>query len=609
MSTTTSNPAAARRSWMRRAALAAVVLVPLAFAGLFVGALGQGDDALENIPVAIVNDDTLQVTTAADGTEQNVFAGRQLVTELTGSTGFEWTITNEEDAEAALDAGEVYAILTIPSSFSDSILSLSSDNPTQADISIRTDDAHSYLTGSVAQVVGQTMTDTFGKEITAQYIGGIYASIGDLGTALTQAADGASQLADGAGSLSSGLSQYTSGVGGVASGAGDLASGVTDYAGGVNSLSSGLSTLARETSRLGELAGGVKDYTDGVSGVTAGLKALDPATPVGDPYVQQLIGGLSRIDQGSSTLAAGASGLPALQSGIAQSAAGAAQLAGGSGSLVSGANGLASGAYQLAAGSDALVSGANGLASGASELATGLQSGADQVPAGDSDAAAASAEVAADPVTLSVTTDNPVSDIGQIVATFFVPLGLWLGALAVFLVLRPVTTRLLSSTARDGRLVASTLTRASLVTGAQAVLLVALLHGALGVGWELLPATLGFSLLTAIAFTAFHYLLTVGLGRAGLVVSLFVLAIQITSTGGVYPIELLSSPFQIVSPFLPLTYAVDGMQGILAGGNPGGVLSSAVLLLAFGAVSVLLSLLVIGRARRARALGLVPTTA
>jgi putative membrane protein len=309
-----------------------------------------------------------------------------------------------------------------------------------------------------------------------------------------------------------------------------------------------------------------------------------------------------------SKLSAGAAGLPSLQSGIAQAAGGAAQLAGGSGSLVSGANGLASGAYQLAAGSDALVSGANGLASGASELATGLQSGADQVPAGDSDAAAASAEVAADPVTLSVTTDNPVSDIGQIVATFFVPLGLWLGALAVFLVLRPVTTRLLSSTARDGRLVASTLTRASLVTGAQAVLLVALLHGALGVGWELLPATLGFSLLTAIAFTAFHYLLTVGLGRAGLVVSLFVLAIQITSTGGIYPIEVLSSPFQVVSPFLPLTYAVDGMQGILAGGNPGGVVSSAVLLLAFGAVSVLLSLVVIGRTRRARALGLVPTT-
>jgi putative membrane protein len=180
--------------WLRRVAIAAVVLVPLAFAGLFVGALGQGDKSLDNIPIAIVNQDTLQQVTQPDGTVQNVFAGRQLVTELTGSKGFDWTITNEVDAAAALKAGTVYAILTVPSDFSTSILSLSSSSPKKADISIRTDDAHSYLTGSVAQVVGQTMADTFGNAITAQYISGIYASVGSLGSALSTAADGASQL-------------------------------------------------------------------------------------------------------------------------------------------------------------------------------------------------------------------------------------------------------------------------------------------------------------------------------------------------------------------------------------------------------------------------------
>ncbi len=147
------------------------------------------------------------------------------------------------------------------------------------------------------------------------------------------------------------------------------------------------------------------------------------------------------------------------------------------------------------------------------------------------------------------------------------------------------------------------------MTIAQALLLVALLHGALGVAWSLLPATLGFAVLTALAFTAFHYLLTIGLGRGGLVVSLFLLAVQVTSTGGVYPIELISAPFQLVSPFLPLTYAVNGMQGILAGGNPSGVIGSAAVLLAFGAVSTVLALAAIRRTRRAEALGLVPATA
>lgn len=552
-------------SWLRRVGIAAVVLIPLAFAGLFVGAVGQGKSAIDSIPVAIVNQDTLQKVTNADGSVTNVFAGRQLVTELTGSEGFDWTITNAADAEAKLASGEVYAVLTVPSNFSDSILSLSSAEPKKADISIRTDDTHSYLTGSVAQVVGQTMTDTFGKAITAQYIGGIYSSLGDLGTSLTAAADGATSLANGATSLSSGLTQYTDGVG-------SLASGLSQLEDGAAQLSSGAAT-----------------YTGTVSQISAGLTALAPAMSTADPALQAqfnaLVAGLSQTAAGGSSLTTGVAGV---QSGISQSA---------------------SGAWQLANGSDQLTSGASQLASGATDLATGLQSGADQLPSSNADTAAASAEVAADPVGLTVSTDNAVSQVGQIVATFFVPLGLWVGALAVFLVMRPVTRRALTSTARNGRLVASAIGKASLITGAQAVLLVALLHGALGVAWSLLPATLGFSLLIAIAFTAFHYLLTIGLGRAGLIVSLFLLAVQITSTGGIYPIELLSTPFQVVSPFLPLTYAVQGMQGILAGGNPGGVIAAAAVLAAFGIGSTVLALFAIRRTRRAGAIGLLPAIA
>lgn len=550
--------------------LSAVVLVPLAFAGLFVGALAQSDSALDRIPAAIVNEDEMITTTDAAGQEQIVFAGRQLVTELTGAEGFDWTITNAEAAQDLLDSGQVYAILTVPEDFSESILSLSTSDPVKADIAIQTDDSHSYLTGSVAQVVGQTMTDTFGKAITAQYIGGIYASMGDLGASLTAAADGATELSNGATSLGSGLQQYSDGVA---------------------SLESGLWTISNQTAGLGQLSSGVSQYTAGVSQISDGLAGIAPyltaPTPELQAQFQQLVGGLQSVAAGGPALASGAAGLPALHDGITQAAAGASELAD---------NG------------PALVSGATGLASGAAELATGLQSGADQIPATDTDAAAASAEIVADPVGLTVSTENAVTDVGQAVATFFVPLGLWIGALAVFLVLRPVTRRALTSTARNGRLVASAIARASAITGAQALLLVGLLHGALGVGWSLLPATLGFALLTALAFTAFHYLLTIGLGRGGLVVSLFVLAVQITSTGGIYPIELLSTPFQVISPLLPLTYAVQGMQGIIAGGNPGGVIGAAAILLAFGVGSVLLALVAIRRTRRATALGLVPTT-
>jgi len=93
------------------------------------------------------------------------------------------------------------------------------------------------------------------------------------------------------------------------------------------------------------------------------------------------------------------------------------------------------------------------------------------------------------------------------------------------------------------------------------------------------------------------------------VVSLFLLAVQVTSTGGVYPIQLLSTPFQLVSPFLPLTYAVDGMQNIISAGDVGTVISSALVLLGFGVASVIVALFAIRRTRNAAAIGLVPRPA
>jgi putative membrane protein len=604
-----------RRKWLRSAAVAAAVVVPLAFAGLFVGALSNADKAVDRIPAAIVNSDKLVYTTAADGTKSPVFAGRQLVTELTGSSkGFDWTITNAADAKKALADGKVDAILTVPKDFSTSILSLSSSSPKQADLAIHTDDAHSYLTGAVAQAVGDGMVNTFGKTITEQYISGIYTSVGTLGGSLSTAATGAGTLSSAATSLSGGLSSLSGGAASAQSGAASLSSGIAKYTAGVDSLSAGLGTLNAGAASLGQLGQGISSFTGGVSQLSAALAAanadLQNGVPGAELAINAISGQLAQAAAGGSTLSQQATGaIGGIQAGIGQSAGGAAKLAAGSSGLRSGASSLAGGIGSLSSGAASASSGASQLASGVTQLATGLKSGADRLPATDSRQAAASAKIASDPVSLTVTRDNKIADIGQVIATFFVPLGLWVGALAVFLVLRPVTRRALTSSAANGRLLFSTLARASAITIAQALLLVGLLHLSLGVAWSSLPATLGFAVLMSLAFTAFHYLLSLWLGRAGLVVSLLALAIQVTSTGGLYPVELLATPFQWVSPLLPLTYGVQGMQGIIAGGSVGPIVAATLTLAAFGVGSVLVSLVAIRRSRRALALGLAPVPA
>jgi len=587
----------ARRPWLRWAALAAVVLVPLAFAGLFIGAVSQLNHGISSIPAAIVNNDQLVEQTAADGTKTPVLAGRQLVTELTGakSAGFSWTITNSKDAKAQLASGKVYAILTVPKDFSKSIVSLSSKSPERANLSISTDDSHNYLTGSVAQVVGDSLSSAFGQAITKQYIAGIYSGIGGVGGSLQTAADGATRLSGGASSLASGLHKLAGGTSQSASGATSLASGTSKYVSGVAKLSSGASSVAD----------GVEQYTGGVKQLSAALTAAvghlaaHPEDPAALPTVEAITSQLHHLAKGGGALADGSAGI----------ASGAKTLASNGTALSSGTAGLASGLTQLATGTSKSATGASSLATGADKLATGLSSGASSAPSYTKAQIAKTADVASNPVGVTVHREHKVSSPSQIIATLFVPLGLWIGSLAVFLVMRPLTRRLLSSTAGNGRLVTSAIGRASIVTGAQALLLVLLLHTAVGVSWTLLPATILFSLVMALAFTAFHYLLTIGLGRAGLVVSIFLLAIQITSTGGLYPIQLLATPFQVVSPLLPLTYGVQGMQAIIANSGAGSAIGAAFALVAFGVGSLLVALLAVRRTRRARALGLVPAMA
>ena len=572
-----------RRTWLRWGALAAVVLIPLAFAGLFIGAVSQISHSVSDIPAAIVNNDAMVTETAADGTKTPVLAGRELVSQLTDtkkSTGFDWTITNSADAKADLANGTVYAILTIPANFSKSITSLSSTSPVKAKLSITTDDAHNYLTGSVAQIVGSSLTSAFGEAVTKQYIAGIYSGIGGVGSSLATAASGASSLSSGASSLASGVSSYVAGASSVSPGLRQLESGITTAKNSVDSQA-------------------LSPYTSGVSYYSAQLSAAVTALAGDTQGTSQYSTDLQAVEYNTAALKSVAANGSSVVGGVNSAFD---TLAANTGSFAYKTEGLATGGASL-------TSGAQSLASGASSLAAGLESGATKSPSYTKAQIAKIADVASAPVGVSVDRLHKVSSAAQIIATLFVPLGLWIGSLAVFLVLRPLTRRTLSSTAGNRRVVLSSIGRASIVTAAQALLLVLLLHTAVGVSWTLLPATILFSLVMAIAFTAFHYLLTIGLGRAGLVVSIFLLAIQITSTGGLYPIQLLAKPFQVISPFLPLTYGVRGMEAIISNSGVGSAIGASLALLAFGVGSLLVALLAVRRVRRARALGLVPATA
>jgi putative membrane protein len=587
--------------------VAGVIIVPLAVAGLVAGALGNADARIDKVPAIVVNNDKMVTTTAPDGKKQYILAGRELVTKLTGpgQTGFSWTISNSAQAKKALASGAASAVLTIPPGFSRAIESLSGSDPTQGKLTIKTDEAHDYLAGSLAQSVGSAMTSTLGRTITTQYLTSLYSGLGQMGGSLSSASGGASGVASGAQGLATGLGSLASGASSAATGASQFSDGVSSYTRGVDQLAA---SIAQVNATVPQFASSIGTYTSGVSSISAALASASAGLSSSDPAVvaqstaavQELSRQLSAASAGGPSLAAGAS---QLQGGISQLSAGASRISAGSSSLRSGAAGVAGGVSSLAAGAASSSSGASQLATGASTLATGLESGAKQAAALTGGNAAKTAKVVAEPVTISVTKDNAIRSLGGVIGMVLVPIGLWLGALAVFMLLKPATARALASTASTGRIVFRSYGRAAGLGIAQAAALVVLLHAGLGVSWSLLPATLAFAVLTALVFVAIHYLLTSAFGRVGIVVSLVLLALQLASAGGLFPVQILTAPFQAIGPFLPLTYAIQGMQAIISGAGGSSVASPAVALLLFGVISGLISCLIIARRRGVRAFG------
>ena len=206
-------------------------------------------------------------------------------------------------------------------------------------------------------------------------------------------------------------------------------------------------------------------------------------------------------------------------------------------------------------------------------------------------------KVIASPVNASATRQNPLSGPGQIVSTLIVPVGLWIGAAALVLLFGAVSRRLLATGVGTGRLVGGALLRGVVVAVAQAALIVVLLASTLGVSWSALPLLFLVAVIGGIAFLAIHQLLQALFDRAGTVLSIVLLGVQLVAVGGIYPIELVSKPFQVLSPFLPLTAAVNATTAVLTGA-PGGTIATGVLSLVLWAVlAFVLTVAVIARRR------------
>ena len=76
-------------------------------------------------------------------------------------------------------------------------------------------------------------------------------------------------------------------------------------------------------------------------------------------------------------------------------------------------------------------------------------------------------------------------------------------------------------------------------------------------------------------------------GDVGKSMVIVMLVLQIAGSGGTYPVVLLPKFFQVISPFLPFTYAIDLMREALGGIVWSNVIYDLIILTIFGIIAII----------------------
>ena len=254
--------------------MAVISFIPILYSGFFLGSIWDPYGQTKNLPVAFVNEDK---GASLNGKSLNV--GESVEKKLKDNHDLGWEFVSKQQADEGVNSGHFYAVVTIPSDFSQKAASITKSEPQQAVINFTTTPAKNYIGSLVSNQAATKVKSSVSEQITQAYAKGILENLDKLGMGLDTAANGASTLHDGLGRLQSGTQTYVGGVKQLAVNQQSLTGGLAQLSDGSRKLQAGLGQLSNNLpteSQLSQLSDGMKQLQSGINQLNASVRNPSP---------------------------------------------------------------------------------------------------------------------------------------------------------------------------------------------------------------------------------------------------------------------------------------------------------------------------------------------
>ena len=298
--------------------MAVISFIPILYSGFFLGSIWDPYGQTKNLPVAFVNEDK---GTSLNGKSLNV--GESVEKKLKDNHDLGWEFVSKQQADEGVNNGHFYAVVTIPSDFSQKAASITESEPQQAVINFTTTPAKNYIGSLVSNQAAAKVKSSVSGQITQAYAKGILENLDKLGIGLDAAANGTSTLHDGLGRLQSGTQTYVGGVKQLAVNQQSLTGGLAQLSDGSRKLQAGLGQLSNNLpteSQLSQLSDGMKQLQSGINQLNASVSNPSPVLMAQQNKVETEAQTLARtMEDSKSDLSAAGDTLRTLSAQVAAS--------------------------------------------------------------------------------------------------------------------------------------------------------------------------------------------------------------------------------------------------------------------------------------------------